>query len=56
MIVADPKEDSVVGRVEDLSWFQGVLEESKKVLEATPENSRPSWYREHIAIASESSK
>jgi len=47
--MSEQEEPRVVDRVEDLDWFQAVLDESKKVLEATPENNRPSWYREHEA-------
>ena len=37
----------------DFEWFRKVLDKSQKVLDNTPQNSQPSWYRTYIKYEEE---
>lgn len=42
-------EPKLIDSVDDLPWFQRVLERSRGVLVATPPHAQPSWYRAYMA-------
>jgi len=44
MAEEDPK---VATKLEDVSWFERVLESSRADLEQTPTQFQPSWYRSY---------
>jgi len=44
----DPAPKIVTG-VSDMGWFESVLNSSRETLAATPEDGKPSWYRQYEA-------
>lgn len=42
-------EPKLIDSVEDVPWFQRVLERSRGVLATTPPHAQPSWYRAYMA-------
>jgi hypothetical protein len=55
MNLGNDKSPRVVESVNDMSWFHSVLDSSRQTLESTPDDGKPSWYRNYEA-GEESSK
>lgn len=40
-------ESKVIHSVQEIAWFAEVVRESRETMDAIPDESLPSWYREH---------
>lgn len=45
----DNQAPKIVSSVNDMIWFESVLNSSRQALAAAPDDSKPSWYRQYEA-------